>query len=254
MVKGTVRRLFRLPPPPARTPSSWGRGTLFGMTTAPLRTLLNRDDLYSTLRRTAGALLGGSLLLTLTPEPAGADTYRWIGDDGKVHYSDYLPPHDINKAYWVINSQGVVVKKVEPAKTPEQIAEEQRLAQLRAEQQRRAAEQAEYDRILLDTFTSVADLEETRDRRLATLEGLINVAQRKINNLQQQLARQLERAANTERRGEPVPRELADNIKVLRDQITHEEGYIHAQRVQQAALKERFGEDIARYKALRQRR
>jgi len=184
--------------------------------------------------------------------PSGeAKSYRWVDKNGQVHYSDHLPPQETDRAYSVINQGGVTVDSVDRAKTKEELAEEQRKQQQEAEQKQRARKQAEYDNILLDTYSKVSDLEDTRDRYIATLEGAIKVAQHKLSNLNSELEQRRKSAANLERDGKPVSDELSKDIAILQTQVDRENSFIQAQRSQQADLRKKFAADIERYKKLK---
>ena len=182
---------------------------------------------------------------------ATANSYRWVDEDGHVHYSDHLPPQEVDKAYSVINQQGVTINNVEKAKSKDQLAEEQRQQQQRAEQEKLALERAKYDHILLDTYMQVSDLEDTRDRYIATLEGLIKVAQHKLSNLNKDLDKLKLTVANLEKSGKQVPEDISKDIANLQTQVDRENSFILAQRAQQNDVKEKFASDIKRYKELK---
>lgn len=193
---------------------------------------------------------GVALLCTFNVH-ATAGTYRWVDEQGRVHYGDRIPPDAVDRAYSVINPQGITVKNIEKPKTPEQLEEERRAQQQRDEEQRQARERALQDRILLDTYSTVDDLVETRDRHIATLEGLIDVSQHKLSNLNAELDKLTKNAANLERAGKTVSRELRDDINNLRGQIDRENSFIRAQREQQNEIRAKFAADVARYNQLR---
>lgn len=196
--------------------------------------------------------LGACLaLMGIVSTTAYAGTYRWVDERGRVHYGDHIPPESRNRAYSVINPQGITVKNIEQAKTPEQLAEERRLQLQREEEQRQVRERVLQDRILLDTYPTVGDLLETRDRHLATLEGLIEVSQHKLSNLNSEMDKITKTAANLERAGKRIPNELRDDIANLRGQMERENSFIRAQRNQQNEIREKFAADVARYKQLR---
>ncbi len=180
-----------------------------------------------------------------------AKTYRWVDKNGQVHYGDQIPPQEVDRAYSVINPQGVTVNSVEEAKTQEQREAEQRLQQERAERERLAHEKAVYDHILLDTYGKVSDLEATRDRHIATLEGQIKVSEHKLGNLNREFEKLSQTAANLERDGKSVPEDLAKDIANLQAQIERENSFIHAQRAQQQEVRGKFAADIQRFKELK---
>lgn len=195
--------------------------------------------------------LAAALAASSFVNSAEAKTYRWVDENGQVHYSDHLPPKDVNRAYSVMSKEGITVDKVEKAKTKEELEEEARRQQQELEREQRVKEQAAYDHILLDTYTAVSDLEDTRDRYIATLEGLIKVAQHKLSNLNRDLENFRRSAANLERNGKTVPPDLSQDIAKLQSQVEAEHSFIAAQRAQQKKVREKFAADIRRYKELK---
>ena len=94
-------------------------------------------------------------------------------------------------------------------------------------------------------------MEDTRDRYIASLEGLIKVSQHKLANLNNELDKLNKSAANLERNGKPMPDELRNDIASIQSQIDRENDFIVAQRAQQKEVKEKFASDIKRYKELK---
>jgi len=89
---------------------------------------------------------------------AHATLYRWVDENGKVIYSDKLPPKASNLGHTELNKQGTTLKVAPRAKTEaEQAAEKERLAR---EQQRILALKAQEasDQSLLDMYATVYDL------------------------------------------------------------------------------------------------
>ena len=69
----------------------------------------------------------GAVLLALAlASPSGvahAATYKWVDEKGVIHYTDKMPPEEMNKGRIELNKQGVPVKATEPAPTPELMQE-----------------------------------------------------------------------------------------------------------------------------------
>jgi hypothetical protein len=49
---------------------------------------------------------------------AAAEVYRWVDEDGEVHYSESLPPDYQDKGHDVLNTQGMVTVEEEPQELP----------------------------------------------------------------------------------------------------------------------------------------
>jgi len=120
------------------------------------------------------AICGAGAARAAGPAPT---TYKWVDDQGVVHYSDKVPPEAVGKSATVLDKQGRPVKKIEAALTPEQIkakeaAEEQQRAQARAQE-----EQTRKDRALMQSYTTEAEIDAAKKRAVDTLDSQIKSAQ-----------------------------------------------------------------------------
>lgn len=97
-----------------------------------------------------------------------AGSYRWVDENGKVHYTDKLPPKASIYGHSELNKTGMHVKKTQRAKTESEIAEEKRLAKLKLAQAQQAKARRVEDEKLLNTYTSVLELVSIYEKRLET--------------------------------------------------------------------------------------
>ena len=58
---------------------------------------------------------------------AQAKMYKWVDENGQMHFGDRIPPEYVVKEHDELNEHGIKTKHREAAKTPEQKAEERRL-------------------------------------------------------------------------------------------------------------------------------
>ncbi len=194
--------------------------------------------------------LGAILALSITPAQAGK-LKKWIDENGQVQYGDSIPPRYAKKSIQTLNNEGVVIETRAAAKTPEQIAEEKRLAALKASQERIRKAQERKDRILLDTFTNEDEMIMTRDGKVEAIEAIIRVTRGRIEKIRQRLSSQKQRAANMERAGKPVPESITKKIAELRAQIRQNLAYIEKRKQDQQAIKDKFEADIKRFRELK---
>lgn len=189
------------------------------------------------------------------PRP-GEAAYRCVDASGRTQMSDSLPPECIGLDVEVLNERGRVLRVIEGEAT--------RKARLQRETQDAAAreaakEQAQLDRVLLDTYQSVEEIERLRDQRLELLDSQITVTRQNIETLrdrQSRLATQIERFRpySDEANAPPLPDHLGEEIvntveslRIYREQIATKEA-------EQKELRERFDRDAARFRELKANR
>ncbi len=155
----------------------------------------------TTTRLRASAFL--ALLLGVSTSTDAGKLYRWVDDQGQVRYGDQVPPQYASQRQDTLNAQGIVVETKAAAKTPEQVAEERRAAELAAEEERIRQERAQHDHMLLSTFTSEDDLVMTRDGKIAAIEAAVRLAGARMEKAEQRLTDLTRRAAERRTRRQP---------------------------------------------------
>lgn len=199
----------------------------------------------------SGWLLLALMLALLPLQSESARLYKWVDEQGNVHYGDKVPPEYSRQERKVLNDQGVQVDTLEAAKTPEQIAEEHRLEEIRREEERKAARQRAHDRMLLSTFTTEDDMIMTRDGKIAAIDSVIRITRGRIDKLEQEIEQDTRRAANLERAGRAVPKDLDERIAGNRERIQRYENFIESKQAEQEAIRRQFEADIRRFRELR---
>lgn len=192
-----------------------------------------------------------TLALTLLSTAAQARIVCWTNKDGVKECGDKVPPEYAQTDRQELSKQGLVVDEKERAKTDEELAEEKRQAELQAEQDRIAQEEARRDKILLDTFSNIDDIEMTRDGKIAAIQASISLAEARNQKLQAELEKLVEQAANQERAGKPVPEDLEKDIESLRRQINTNDDFIADKRKEQDLVREASAKDVERFKELK---
>lgn len=182
--------------------------------------------------------------------------YRWTDDKGVVHYGDSIPPEYAKNDRNVLNKDGVKVGFEEGEITPERRAEMERAKAAAEQENAKRAEIARRDKMLLDTYLSVADIVDLRDRRLELLESQIKVTELYLVNLRKRLVTLQEEAGNykpyTTRDGAPqIPENLSLDLSRTTRSINLYEQTLSRTRSDQSRLRDSFDADIARFKELK---
>lgn len=191
-------------------------------------------------------------LLTFSFAAEAQQRYRWTDGDGNRQISDRIPADAARYRIEVLNNRGMVMRVIEPQiLTDEQREEAERQAEA-TEQARLAGEaQARHDRMLLQSYTSVRDLELARDNRLQGLAAQIRVSQSAGDNLQQNVDELQAQVDRLEANDRPVPDALAARLERAREQLAANQRFVAARLQEYEELEGNFAVDLERYKALR---
>lgn len=181
-----------------------------------------------------------------------AQLYRWVDDQGTVHYTDRIPPEYTEKGHDVLSSSGTATHSVPPAKTPEEIRRERELERLRAEQHRLIEKQKAADRVLLRTFRSVDDLIMVRDGKLAAIDVMIRVTKNNIRSQQNYLKDLRAKAAELERAGEPISERIERGIAKSERALQNAFAVVLERERQKQDIRESFARDLTRLRQLKE--
>ena len=182
---------------------------------------------------------------------SGKRMYRWVDEQGNVHYSDQVPADQARPAKSILNERGMTVDHIQAAKTPAQLAEEKRQKQLEQERERQEKEQLSYDRMLMNTFHNEADIVHARDSKIAALENVIQISRNTLEHLEQRQHDLIQQAAQAERAGHSIPGEVTEQIQQLREQIRENNHYIDQKRSEQAEIRKQYEQDIQRWRTIK---
>jgi len=126
------------------------------------------------------------ILIVLLYAPLAAADYKCVDANGKTHFGDTVPEGCDNVPVYEIRG-GIVVKKIDPSLTPEQVkakkdeAEKKKAADLAADEQRRK------DLALLNSYTTEKDFDVARERNVEPIKGRINSAKERIAEIDKAL-------------------------------------------------------------------
>jgi hypothetical protein len=194
-------------------------------------------------------------LLLITAGLAYADgtkakVYKWVDKNGVTQYGSSIPPEYASQQSEQLDAQGNVVKVQSAQKTPEQVAAEaaaQQQVQKQADAQKAVQD---HDKVLLDTYTSVPDIERDRDSKLSAIDAQINVLNGSIGAAQNTLAEFQTRAAELTSKEKPVPPDLQKHIDTAKQQLILNQQQLLTQQQYKQQMTAQFISDIALYKQL----
>lgn len=189
-----------------------------------------------------------SLTFICFSQPAYAKKlYRWVDENGKVFFSDKVPPTQKHLKREILDKNARVIEEIEKAKTEAQIEMDKRLRALRRQQERIIAEQKKQDKVLLSTFRSLEDMKNSHMGTLNAMDRERKVSENSLKRLQDQLAEQQQTAANYEINNQEIPEDLLKGIEESHKQIEQTKEDIEKEVLKKNSIERKFASDIARY-------
>lgn len=201
-------------------------------------------------------LLALSMLGVLAAAGASAQTptsgkaaFRWVDDKGVVHYGDRIPPEYAKRERSVLNNQGVEVAHLPAQRTPEQLAQDERNAEVQRKQY-------QHDTFLLSTYQSVRDVEQLRDTRLQQLtdqrrstESYLGLLNSQLDELQARV--QMFKPYSDNPKARRMPDQVADEVVRAVNQVRAQRSALDGKIAEENALRQQFQLDIDRYRKLK---
>ena len=200
-------------------------------------------------------LVATASILLLPLAAAGAENqklYRWVDDSGIVHYGDHVPAEYADAEKQVLNAHGITVDIMRGKKTAEEIAEENRIAEHRRQEQL----QRRQDKALLATYLSVDEIIMHRDRRVELFQAQSRVTELYLRNMMRRMAVLREVASNyrpysEDPEAQMIDPELAEDILVTKATIKRHQANLARFREDEQSIVARFDGDINRFKSLK---
>ena len=202
-------------------------------------------------RSLASALLALGGVLAAVDASAGdrVSAYRWVDENGVVHYGDRIPPKYSSQESTLYNKSGVAIGRTEAQKSDQELDEEER-------QRQELLRQKQHDAFLLTTYTSVKDIEALRDERLLQISGQRHAAEQYIEGLHSRLNGLQSRARAFKPYSEKpdarrMPDDLAEDLVRTLNEVRSQRSALTAKDAEESSLRQQFQADIERYRELK---
>ena len=174
--------------------------------------------------RTRDVFLSATAAILLVAASGTADAqkvYRWVDENGVVHFGDAIPPEYSREKHEVLDGRGT------------------RVTVHGDEEEDIGPVYSSRDLALLTTYASVADIEAVRDNRLGYLHSQNGVALERLQNLQQR---------RTELAGNPA---AINELATVEQRIGEYDAELERRNAEIARIRAQFEDDITRFRELK---
>ena len=181
--------------------------------------------------------------------PAAAKMYKWVDDKGTTHYGETIPPEYANKDRTELNKAGRVVDKKEVLTPEERRAKELEDARKR-EDEETAVDQKRRDKALLNTYSSVKEIDLARTRNLQQVEARLNSINSQLKMAGDNLAGLQKEADGYTSASKQIPASLQEDLQESQARLTKLKQDMEKSRAEKATVEARYDAEKTRYKEL----
>jgi hypothetical protein len=208
------------------------------------------------------SLLVAGVLATGTAD--AAKVYRWVDEDGEVHYSETLPPDFQDKGADVLNSSGLVVDKdvkmtpkppppvKESKDVPKELPRDKSGLPRPKAQYSEAEMQSRMDSFLLLRYSSEKEIIDAMDVEIKQLEYDRRILQTTRASMISSYQGEIREGANRQRAGLPVPEQVSKDMNRLQSSLVSTQSSLDALKVREQNIRADFDKQLARYRFLRE--
>lgn len=200
-----------------------------------------------------------SLAIAASTVAGAEELYKWVDENGVVHYGDAIPADAAEKERHILNRHGVTTRVLDRARTSEELAVMAEAERRRQQEARAERVQRERDKVLLDTYLSEDEIAMLRDRRILAIEARVGLTRHYLDNLRIRWDELEQEATNynfpyqADSELPPLPEELAEDIVFTENAMAEHMTTLRDLREQQAQIRAEFEQDIERFRYLKAR-
>jgi hypothetical protein len=173
-----------------------------------------------------------------------AKIYRCVDAKGKTYVTQTPPAECLGKTTQELSRQGRVVRE-NVVLTPEQVAAQVAEKKLKAEQDQHMQEERRKNAALLNTYSSVKDIDETRARALKQAEEAMKQSEKRIGDAQKRRDGFEKEKEFYAKKG--VPPKLQQDIQNTDIEIKNQRELMESKKKEMEGINTRYDADKRRY-------
>ena len=218
---------------------------------------------------TIAAMILGLLAAAFSPTGAEAQdqkVYRWVDEDGNVHYTESLPPDHKDSGHDVLNDRGIVLDedmKLTPEREEETRSEEQIKAEEAGELPRDSSglprpkplyteqeKQQRMDNFLMLRYESEQEIVDAMNVEIKQLNYDRRLLEGSRESMNDAYRGQIRVAADKQRAGVPIQGDVSAEIADLQSKLETNARSIAKLDQREQQLRQKFQEELDRYRFL----
>ena len=197
----------------------------------------------------------------LAADASAAEVYRWVDENGEVHYSESLPPNFQDQGHDVLNERGIVTDEdlsltpPPPVEVPDE-EQAQELPRDSSGMQRpkalysEAELQRRMDNFLMLRYGSEQEITDAMNVEIKQLDYDRRLLTTTRESIEEAYRGQIRQAANRQRAGQQVAEETAIEINRLQARLAENSRTLDSMEIREVGIRAEFGKQLERYRFL----
>ena len=197
----------------------------------------------------------------LATNAGAAEVFRWVDENGEVHYSESLPPNFKDQGHDVLNERGIVTDEdlsltpPPPVEVPDE-EQAQELPRDSSGMQRpkalysEAELQRRMDNFLMLRYDSQQEITDAMNIEIKQLEYDRRLLTTTRESMEDAYRGQIKQAANRQRAGQQVDAKIADEINQLQARLAENSRSLGYMEKRELDIRAEFGKQLDRYRFL----
>ena len=201
----------------------------------------------------AGIFLAGSA--------SAAEVYRWVDENGEVHYSESLPPNFQDQGHDVLNERGIVLDEDQSLTPtpPEEVPEEEQPQELPRDSSGMQRPKALYseaelqrrmDNFLMLRYGSEQEITDAMNVEIKQLDYDRRLLTTTRESIEEAYRGQISQAANRQRAGQQVAENAVIEINRLQARLAENSRSLDYMEIREVDIRAEFGKQLERYRFL----
>lgn len=200
-------------------------------------------------------------IMLATASAMAAKVYRWVDENGEVHYSESLPPDFQDKTHDELDERGIlraedqslvppppkpVVVEDDLEELPRDASGMQRPKALYSEKEM----QKRMDRFLMLRYDNEQEIQDAMNVEIKQLEYDRRLMQKDRHSTYESYRGQIRQAANRQRAGNAVDPEIIESILNLQNRLANNAKSLAGLQSREEGIRKNFGVELDRYRHL----
>lgn len=178
------------------------------------------------------------------------EVYRWVDENGEVHYNTTLPPEYANRPHQILRN-GVVIKTIDDPTAPPLTKEEEVAAKNKENPEEvERQKQMRADRLLVLKYRSEEEIIDAMNVEIENLAYDARLIEQSRISVMASLSGQIREAADRQRSGLPEDAEIRTSIAQLQARMAQGRRNQESLDLREKQIRDLFNSELARYRFL----